>query len=199
MRQLICEKNQTLLKFVRSMFPALTESMLRRALRQKDLRVNGVKVGQDCALLPGDTVAVYIDDRFLFPSVPVLYEDEHILVADKPGGISVQGEGGVVTLLSNRQKSPVYPVHRLDVLTRGILVLAKNRADEAALLDVFRDRELEKQYQCIVVGKPPKQKDMVETYLLKDAKTAKVRVCAPNAPGAKLSRTGYQVLAQQRD
>lgn len=194
MRQLVCKKEQTLLKFVRSMFPALTESMLRRALRQRDLRVNGVRTGTDVCLHGGDIVEVYIDDRYLTPSVPVLYQDDRILVADKPAGIAVEGAGGLCALLAARLGAPLYPVHRLDVPTRGIVLMAKTPDCEKALLALFKDRMLTKQYQCIVLGAPPKRQGIVETGLNKNPKTALVTVCAPHAPGAKIAKTGYSVL-----
>jgi 23S rRNA pseudouridine1911/1915/1917 synthase len=53
---------------------------------------------------------------------------------------------------------------------------------------------LTKQYQCIVLGAPPKRQGIVETGLNKNPKTALVTVCAPHAPGAKIAKTGYSVL-----
>ena len=193
MRSFIEDKQQNLCKMLRSMFPALTESMLCRALRQKDVRVDGVRVNSDRLLVPGNEVAVYIDDRYLFPSIPCLYQDAHLMVVNKPAGIPVTGERSVESLL-RASFGEVFPVHRLDVPTSGLLVLAKTAAAKEALEAAFRERRIEKTYSCVTVGKPPKAKGHLETYLLKDSKNAFVRVVDAPGRGAVLAVTDYELM-----
>lgn len=178
------------------MFPALTESMLRRALRQKDLRVDGVRTGEDCLLEPGAVVSVYIDDRYLLPSIELCYEEDRFVVAVKPAGIAVEGPGGLAQCLGVQLGQEVYPAHRLDVPTHGLVMLAKSHAYEKILMDLFRSRELAKTYRCVVSGKPVNASaaGILETGLKKHPKSALVTVCALDAPGAKRAKTGYRVI-----
>ncbi len=105
----------------------------------------------------------------------VLHEDEHLLALDKPAGIVVHpGEGhhrgtllaGVLAHVGRLPETdPVRPgvVHRLDKGTTGVIVFAKSPAAHAALVDAFRDREVEKTYLAVVQGVPRPESGRFET------------------------------------
>lgn len=123
------------------MYPALSYSAFRKLLRKRDIKVDGARVGEDCTVGPGSVVQVYYDAR---PPVPVLFEDENLLVADKPRGIVAEE----IAALFREEGKEIIPVHRLDRNTRGILLFAKNAAAEKALTDGFRARAFEKYYRA---------------------------------------------------
>lgn len=99
-----------------------------------------------------------------FPSdptnhLPVLYEDDHLIAVHKPSGLFVHRSEAdrsvtdfVLQRVRNQVKAFVFPVHRLDRATSGLLLLAKDRQTAAELGQLFEDREVSKIYQALVRG-----------------------------------------------
>lgn len=140
------------------------------------------------------------------PSLDILYEDNHLLVINKPAGLVSQGatadEPSAVKLakeyLKHKYKKPgnVYigVVSRLDAAVSGVLVLARTSKAAARLSEQFRERTTRKIYWA-VVDKPPKQNEATLTdWLKKDEKTQKMVVAAPHSIGAQKARLSYRVL-----
>lgn len=93
-------------------------------------------------------------------SIDVLYRDEDIVVVDKPSGLSVhrgddQGSTFALNLTRNAIDQWVYPVHRLDRPTSGVLVFALSPEHARTLQTAFSARDVDKTYLAIVRGKPP--------------------------------------------
>ena len=93
-------------------------------------------------------------------SIEVLYRDEAIVVVDKPSGLSVhrgddQGSTFALNLTRNAIGQWVYPVHRLDRATSGVLVFALSSEHARALQESFQSRSVEKTYLALVRGTPP--------------------------------------------
>src|SRR5699024_6739968 len=115
-------------------------------------------------------------------NIPIIYEDNHLLIVDKPVNVPVQedqsGDPDLLNLLKQkikvRDKKPgnVYLalVHRLDRPVGGVMVFAKTSKAASRLSNVIRKRELERHYLAIVRGVPSKNTDKLEHYLYKDTK-----------------------------
>jgi tRNA pseudouridine65 synthase len=93
-------------------------------------------------------------------SIDVIYEDDAIVVVDKPSGLSVhrgddQGSTFALNLTRDAVSRWVYPVHRLDRATSGVLVFALSSEHARRLHDSFSSREVQKKYLALVRGKPP--------------------------------------------
>ena len=93
-------------------------------------------------------------------SIDLLYRDETIVVVDKPSGLSVhrgddQGSTFAMNLTRDAIGQWVYPVHRLDRATSGVLVFALSSEHARNLHQAFAEREVEKTYLALVRGKPP--------------------------------------------
>lgn len=86
----------------------------------------------------------------------VLYEDDDILVADKPAGMLSNDSPGSLEAKLGKRYGQVLAVHRLDRETSGCLVFARSEAMLNAMIDQFRDRCIEKAYTAIVLGIPPR-------------------------------------------
>lgn len=122
MRKLIVNKkydNKKLNTFILNSFPELSQNMLGKALRQKDIRINGIRTKENVTIHENDEIAIYIADEFLFKNVDyqIIYEDDNILVINKPSGIEVVCSHSEEKSLSNILKekySFVEPCHRLD-------------------------------------------------------------------------------------
>lgn len=93
-------------------------------------------------------------------SIEVIHRDDAIVVVDKPSGLSVhrgddQGSTFALNLTRNAIGQWVYPVHRLDRATSGVLVFALSPEHARTLQEAFTTREVEKTYLALVRGAPP--------------------------------------------
>ena len=82
-------KTQKLTKFILDSFPHLSPNMLYKALRQKDIKIDGKRINKDCSIYEGNEILVYIADNMLYPNVEldIIFEDENINVLIKDGNI----------------------------------------------------------------------------------------------------------------
>ncbi|MDP2752562.1 MAG: RluA family pseudouridine synthase [Rhodocyclaceae bacterium] len=142
------------------------KSHLYRIIRSGEVRVNSRRAGADYKLGAGDTVRVppiRVAEKptNLAPAkeFSILFEDEALLVVDKPAGVAVHGGSGVSfgVIEQLRQARPQAKLlelaHRLDRETSGIMVIAKKRAALTKLHDMFREGRIAKRYQALVLGR----------------------------------------------
>ena len=143
----------------------------------------------------GDGWSAYPDALRLLPAFKVcrgVYEDGDMLVVDKNGGTEVETD-----LLPELRSltDALYPVHRLDANTRGLVVFAKTERAREALEAKFRDHDLTKIYHAIVCGRPDPDEARLVHYGVKDADGAYMRLCPEGTDGAKRMALSYRVLA----
>ena len=131
------------------------------------------------------------------PWLHILYQDEHIMVVNKPSGLlSVPGrleehKDSVMTRIQ-RDFPQAESVHRLDMATSGVIVVALNKAAERELKRQFREREPSKYYVARVWGHPAAEKGLIDLPLICDwPNRPKQMVCFENG---KAAQTEYQVL-----
>lgn len=201
MRTLIVSKkydNKKLNSFILASFPDLSLNILNRALRKKDIRVNGVRVKDNVVLSENDEVTIYISDEFLFKKVDldIIFEDDNILIINKPIGIEVVSSNSeeCLTSILKRKYDFVEPCHRLDRNTSGLILFAKNKASLDILLEKFKNKEIKKYYKCTVYGIPKKQSSTLIGYLFKDSKKSMVYISDTPKIGYKKIITSYKVL-----
>lgn len=187
---------------LRRMLPHVGDAALRQAFDRRDVKMNGVRVRRDVEAQPGATVQIYLSDECVCRSPEILYEDERILIVNKPIGISsdADDQGGptigewLEQAGNGRFVTPPMPCHRLDNPTDGLLVMAKDENTLAAMQKAFHDRQVIKRYQCLVRGEPAPAQAMLSAYLVKDARKACVRVSDAPSHGALPIRTEYRTL-----
>lgn len=201
MRTLIVSKkydNKKLNSFILASFPDLSLNILNRALRKKDIRVNGVRVKDNVVLSENDEVTIYISDEFLFKKVDldIIFEDDNILIINKPIGIEVVSSNSeeCLTSILKRKYDFVEPCHRLDRNTSGLILFARNKASLDILLEKFKNKEIKKYYKCTVYGIPKKQSSTLIGYLFKDSKKSMVYISDTPKIGYKKIITSYKVL-----
>ena len=136
----------------------------------------------------------------------VIYEDNHIIVVQKPQNVLSQGdETGDVSLLdmvkdyikkTYNKPGNVYVglVHRLDRPTGGVMVFAKTSKAAARLTEQLKNKEFSKKYLSVVVGTPKYKSSRLEHFLKKDEILNKVRVCARGETGAKQAILEYKTI-----
>lgn len=142
-------------------------------------------------------------------NIPILYEDNHILVVEKPRNIPVQadqtGDPDLLTLLKEdikiRYQKPgnVYLglVHRLDRPVGGVMVFAKTSKAASRLSDAFRRQAVERSYLAVVRGAPSEKAGLLTHYLVKNARENKVAVVRPSHPQGKKAVLDYEWIGQQ--
>lgn len=142
-----------------------------------------------------------ITDNFVAPlcqqAIEVLYQDEHILLINKPSGLlSLSGKNPLNLDSVHYRLAQLYPqitlIHRLDFGTSGIMLLALDKVTNAQLSAQFQSRTVVKRYECIVAGHVALDSGLIDAPISKD-KTLfpRLKVCFEQGQAA---RSQYQVL-----
>ena len=191
--------NKKLDKFIFDKFPGLSSGLFYKTLRKKDFRVNDGRISENITLHTGDEIKVFINDELLESniSIPTIYEDDNILVVDKPTNIEVVGENSVTSILE-RKYSYIKPCHRLDRNTTGLVLFAKNEESLNILLDKFKNHQIEKHYRATVYGIPKVKKAKLEAFLFKDSKKSLVYISDEPKKGYQKIITSYEVIKEDK-
>ena len=192
--------------FLLDNFNGLTLNTIYKALRKKDIRINNIKVNENCNLNEGDEITLYITDNFLYKSfdLNIVYEDDNIVVINKPEEIEVvsnnKEEITLTKLIQNNYNSIEFPApcHRLDRNTTGLVVFAKNKESLEILLEKFKNMEIEKHYKCTVYKIPTIKEQKLEAYLFKDSKKSMVYISDEPKKGYLKIVTSYKVLSENK-
>ncbi|WP_033370913.1 MULTISPECIES: RluA family pseudouridine synthase [Caldimonas] len=199
---------QRLDNFLAKTLKGVPKSLIYRIVRSGEVRVNKARAAADTRLALGDEVRVppvrlaARSESVLTPAreFPVVYEDEHLLVVDKPAGVAVHGGSGVSfgVIEQLRRARPqarmLELVHRLDKETSGLLLIAKKRSALTALQDQFRSRETGKTYAALVVGAWPAHKKRIDVALHKYLTPEGERRVRAVAPGAEEGRRSISLV-----
>jgi 23S rRNA pseudouridine955/2504/2580 synthase len=206
-------------RFFEARFPGLSFSHIQRVIRKGEVRVNGKRTEPKNRLEAGQTVR--IPPLRLDPSKPptpgneatantreflksiTLYEDDDVLVLNKPMGLAVQGGSGttrhldgMLGVLRDAQGQRPRLVHRLDKDTAGCLLVAKTRFAASALAKTFRSRSARKIYWALVAGVPKPQQGRISTFLAKEERDDEsfMRIAEHGDKGASHAITYYTVV-----
>ncbi|MCQ2742156.1 MAG: RluA family pseudouridine synthase [Bacilli bacterium] len=208
-------------KFVKKYLSDAPLGFIYKAFRKKDIKANGHWITKDAVLHEGDVLRIYVTDKQLedfkkprdvtkakFP-YEIVYEDDNVLIVNKPKGLLVYGdEKGVRLTLGNAVLNYLYfsgsydpnnasftpsPAHRLDRNTSGLVAYGKTDAGLKALTDLFKTHEkIHKHYLALVVGDIEEDGE-VNKPLAKDEETGMVKVTSPSK-GGKTALTKYHVV-----
>ncbi|MBV8961504.1 MAG: RluA family pseudouridine synthase, partial [Hyphomicrobiales bacterium] len=178
-------------RFLEARHPGLSFSHIQRFVRKGELRVDGRRVETKDRLVAGQKVRVpplsmsaprkpggassEVEKTREFLKSITLYDDDDVLVLDKPMGLAVQGGSGtlrhldgMLETLRGRDGERARLVHRLDKDTSGCLLVAKTRFAAAALAKTFRSRSARKIYWALVAGVPRVRHGRISTFLSKE-------------------------------
>lgn len=176
--------NKKLNNFILDFFPNLNKNTLYKALRKKDIRVNNIKVSSDIIVKTGDEITIYIIDDFLYGAsnfkIDIIYEDNNIIVFNKPEGLSVTDDNisniTLTSIVKEKYGKELEPCHRLDRNTKGLILYAKNNEALNILLEKFKSKQIEKHYFTKVYGFPKNNHSLLTAYLFKDSKKSLVYI-----------------------
>jgi 23S rRNA pseudouridine955/2504/2580 synthase len=182
--------DQRLDRWLRRMFPHISQGRIEKMCRKGEIRVDGGRVKASTRVENGQQVRLpplpdsdnrpapepsrisEADARMIRDCV--IYRDAHVLALNKPAGLAVQGGSGqrrhvdglAEALRFDLDEKPRL-VHRLDKDTSGVLLLARTRAVAADLTAAFRHRETKKIYWAVVAGVPHPKAGTIRTGLVK--------------------------------
>lgn len=188
--------------FLTSVFPSLNINHIYKALRKKDIKLNGKRISDNIVLHSGDTLDIYILDNILYCTpdiqIPVIYEDDNIIVFNKPTNIEVVGENSITSIMQKKYNF-LEPCHRIDRNTTGLILFAKNKISLDILLNKFKNSEIEKHYVACSYGNPIKNNDIIYGYLFKDKKKSIVYISDIPKKGYVPIKTSYSVIMKNKD
>ena len=206
-------------RFLEARFPGLAFSHIQRIIRKGELRVDGRRTAPNDRVRAGQAVRIpplQLEAPHARPSLGALeaqtrdylrsitlYEDDDVLVINKPIGLAVQGGSGtprhidgMLDALRDAKGQRPRLVHRLDKDTAGCLLVAKTRFAATALAKTFRSRAARKIYWALVVGVPKPRQGRISTFLAKEEidHESRVRIAAHGQEGASHAVTYYAVV-----
>lgn len=214
------DANQRVDKYVKKYLNEAPLSFIYKLFRKKDVKINKHWVKENYILQEGDELSIYISDQqlqdFNKPKEvtksdlkhPIIYEDDNILIVNKPRGLLVHGdENEKVVTLSNEVINYLYfkgeynpndkgftpaPAHRLDRNTSGLVVFAKNLISLQELEELFKNKDnIEKEYLALVKGRIDHKME-IDAPLLKDENSGTVRI-------SKNGKTALTIVNKFRD
>ncbi|MBH8623327.1 MULTISPECIES: RluA family pseudouridine synthase [Spiroplasma] len=217
--------NQTIFNFMKKMFQTTSLSVLYKLFRNKKIKVNNkIMKERNYKLQLGDQILIFDKNLVITErkqqiaetdsaseKVAVVYEDQSILVVDKPHGVEMHStfhsslDGMVQSYLM--QKGAYHPqteqsfvishVHRLDKLTRGLVLYAKNKISLDLLLKKINQKEyIEKKYLTQCEGIITEDEFTVTGYLVKDESEQKMIFSLTEQPNSKKAITYFKVLTR---
>lgn len=199
----VIDKQQILIDFLFEKYPDSPRTRVKKLLQSGSVTVNDRAVTLHSYILkPGDRVDII--KKTVLPAktpspFPVLYEDQEVIVIDKPAGLStfstdgsrnIQNEVSAYLKIESAGRVRSFVVHRLDKEVSGVLLFAKSEP----LMEELKNRwdETEKHYFALVEGTPPEQEGTITTYLVED-REMKMR-SGSEKEGGKLAITHYKII-----
>lgn len=218
------EAGQRLDKLLAKYLNLAPKSFLYKMMRKKNITLNGKKCDGSEKLCQNDEIRLFLADETIdkFSEIKVqkvkkqkldiVYEDDHILLINKPSGMLSQKakdtdeslveylidyllDTGGITREELRSFRPSV-CNRLDRNTSGLVAAGKSLAGLQILSSAFKDRTLHKYYQCVVAGEGMKPQT-ISGFLKKDEKTNQVEIFKEDVPDSAPIQTEYVPLAEK--
>ncbi|MBN1982605.1 MAG: RluA family pseudouridine synthase [Chitinivibrionales bacterium] len=204
--------------FCSTLYPAVSRTKLQQLIEKGLILLNGRSVKKSTLLANGDEIS--LDEECLAAStahdhltpcemsLDILYEDESLLVINKPAGLVVHpgaGTAGTATLVhgllhhggalsTGSQQGRPGIVHRLDKETSGVIVVAKNDRVHAVLSNQFMNREVRKEYIGVCIGKEPSVQGIIDAPIGRS--TSNPTLFCVRSTG-KAAQTEYRLIAHR--
>ncbi len=214
------DAGQRLDKYLGKILADAPQSLIYKSLRKKRIKLNGKKGDAAYRLQEGDILSLYINDEFfaeqekafwesLPPNLNVVYEDDNILIANKPSGLLSQSvtepslEGYFRSYLLSKDetiKNQAYLpslCHRIDRNTSGLVIAAKNSEAHKIISEKIKNKEIRKFYLCETEAVPNPVSGKISGYLLKSPHSRKMEFLDNYQKGAVKCETAYQVVKRQ--
>lgn len=185
----------------------LSYSNIQKLLRKKDIKINGKRVSSDVLVEKDSEIIAYVTPdmlEFKQKSLNIVYQDKNILVIDKLAGIeviSVSDKNNLEVLVNEYLKETnehAKAVHRIDRNTKGLVIFAKTETAEKELLSAFKNHEIRKIYEAMVVGDVSGSETLV-AYIKVDKDKAISQISSTRKAGFEKIITKYKTLEEFGD
>ena len=198
----LSDDNKFLVTYLSSKYPKVNVNTFYKTLRKKDIKINGKRVNKNINIHYGDEIQVYLTDDILNGvdlnlKISKVYEDDNIVVVDKPKDIEVEGENSVTSILRN-DYDYIEPCHRIDRNTTGLVIFAKNEESLHEIIKMFENFEIEKHYIACCYG-IPKSNATLYAYLFKESKKSIVYISKEPKKGYSKIQTSYSLIMQNKE
>ena len=216
------DAGQRMDKFITKAVPLLPKNLMYKYLRLKRIKLNGKRCEISTRLTEGDVVEMYINDeffdtvpeesfRFAGAMVPIVYEDDQILLVNKPAGLVVNEDesqspdtliGRILRYLAEKgeydpaaeQSFTPSLCNRIDRNTSGLVICAKTAAALRVMNEKIKLRQVDKRYRCLVHGKPEPAQGRIELFMRKRSDENRIEVFHHPVPDGRTMVTDYKVL-----
>lgn len=197
------EPKKRLDHFLALKYPEISRAFLQKLCNSEQVLVNGKAEKSGFKLKPTDTVKVLYDmagiEKIEDIDLPIIYQDENVLVIDKPSGVISHSRGkfwnepsvaSFIRQITGQDGERAGIVHRLDRATSGVMICAKNQAVMSALQEQFASRKVNKTYTAIVSGHLDPKKAIIDMPIERNPKLPSTFRVGANG---KSSQTEYEV------
>lgn len=202
-------------KFLSNKMMGTSRNRIQLAAEAGSIHVNGKPVKANYKVKPADVVSIVLDFpkrelKIIAEDIPlnIVYEDDHLLVVNKPAGMVVHPghgnySGTLVNALAYRFKNlPLFNsedprpglVHRIDKDTSGLLVVAKTEQAKNSLALQFFEKTTKRRYQAVVWGTPKEEQGTITGYIGRSLKNRQVFMVFSEGEYGKHAVTHYKVL-----
>ena len=196
MLELTAQKTQTLKEFTEENY-AQAAFCFRALLKDREIKVNVKKTGENVLLCAGDNVQYFLSkkqsQKIAFYSV---YKDDNVIVVDKESGVNSEA---VFAALTREYGDKCRFIHRLDRNTKGLLAFGFGDNVEKELLAAFREKRAEKKYYALCLGRFKEKSALLSAYLQKDSENALVKIFDHAKTGLEKIITEYAVIEERGD
>lgn len=198
---LVVKSNEKLIKFLIHNIQGLSFGNAQKMLRLGKVKVNSKRTKENISLNINDSIEIFLEKKSM-PKVEILYKDENILIVNKPQGIECatrdKSSENTLSLEEIFADHNAIVVHRLDRLTEGLVILARNKDIAKKFERYFRLGKIFKSYKAYVYG-CVKDSGIKTAYLKKDSNKSKVDISNTEKPDYKQIITEFYVDRQNDD
>ena len=172
-------------------YPEYNRATLQRFIKDGRVTVDGkpAKKSNEKYAKTAEIVLEKPKNELVMPELPVIYEDEHVLVVNKPTGLLSMAKGEYTEEVTLENYGLL--VHRLDRDTSGVVILAKDEETQTMLRKQFQDRKAHKTYYAVVSGRPKMDEALIDLPMARNLKHPTTFQVDANG---KPAQTHYKVI-----
>ncbi len=183
-KEFVLDQDCTLIKFLKN--NGFSFLQIKEMLNNKDIKLNNKRLKEDTQLKKFDKLICFYNFSVEFKKeIEIFYEDNNIIIVNKPEKIETTGPNGLEGILK------AYAVHRLDTNTCGLVIFAKTEKIKEVLKSSFALNLVKKRYLCEVLGKTNFDNRVYSAYLFKDSKKSKVYIYNNKKVGCQEIKTKF--------
>lgn len=237
-----CSEKMRLDRYLRLLYPSLTQAIIEKLLRNKDIKLNDkrgsssdriqnddiININEKLSILSNNHIHQNIrssESKILPLGAKILakkifteyliYEDDDILIINKPSKLATQGGSKVSISLDDALKylnfeyykqenhEEISPIkgyrlaHRIDSETSGAIIIAKDKISAGKITAAFKDRLIQKKYLAVTAFQPRVEMEKITSFFAPDVKNKIQKITSRNNPDAKEAITNYKILSKK--